>query len=115
MMGSGAIFDVLKSDEVELFIYDLSYPDYFPRFIGTMKFLGVAEVLVPRFRRLIEWAHADLTFDVSGALYTHQAVGNPTSDLVLPEIGIVLLLAPFALFSIGTTFEPASEVNNAAT
>lgn len=57
MMGSGAIFDLVKSDKVvELFVDDLGYPDYFPRFLGAVKLLGVATVVAAvvtcRFRRL---------------------------------------------------------------
>lgn len=116
VMGSGAIFDLVRSDEVvTLFVDDLGYPDYFPRFVGFMKLLGVLAVIVPRFRRLTEWAYAGLTFDVIGALYSHQAVGSPTSDWLLAGVALVLVLASYALFSIQNPLNSSEDLDHAVT
>src|SRR5258705_6246417 len=47
--------------------------------LGVAKTLGVLAVVVPGFPRLREWAYAGLTFDLSGALYSHLSVGDPAS------------------------------------
>lgn len=117
MMGSGAIFDLLKSDEViELFVDDLGYPDYFPRFLGAMKLLGVATVVASvatgRFRRLAEWAYAGLTFDVIGALYSHVASATEGSNYVLVGVALVLVLGSYALFSFHRPLAQPIEVGS---
>lgn len=104
MIGSGAIFDLVKSDEdVELFVDDLGYPDYFPRFLGAAKLLGVATVVAAvvtrRFRRLAGWAYAGLTFDVIGALYPHLSSSTDGSNYVLVGVALLLVLGSYALFS----------------
>ncbi len=115
VMGSGAIFDLVKSDEVvELFVDDLGYPDYFPRFVGAMKLLGVAAVLVPRIRRLTEWAYAGLTFDVIGALYSHQAVNSPATDWLLAAVALALVIGSYALFSIRNPLHRGHQVKHAS-
>ena len=114
VMGSGAIFDLVKTDEViELFVDDLGYPDYVPRFVGAMKLLGVAAVLVPRIRRLTEWAYAGLTFDVIAAPYSHQAVNSPASDWLLAAAALALVIGSYALFSIRNPLHRGHQVNHA--
>src|SRR5687768_8501803 len=65
-----AIPDALESPEAMKFVTGLGYPDYFVRFIGIAKILGVIGILVPGFPRVTEWAYAGLFFDLFGATYS---------------------------------------------
>ena len=69
-----SIPDVLQADQAVSIFGHLGYPTYLLPFLGTAKILGVAAVLVPRFRTLKEWAYAGLVFYVTGALYSHLSV-----------------------------------------
>lgn len=89
--------DLLLADQAVSIFGHLGYPAYLLPFLGAAKMLGVAAVLVPRFRILKEWAYAGLIFDVSGALYSHLSVGDPASALAFPVIGLVLIGGSYLL------------------
>ena len=76
----------------------LGYPPYLLVFLGTAKILGVAAVLTPGMPRLKEWAFAGLTFDLTGALYSHLSVGDPASAWMPAAIGMVLMAASYVVY-----------------
>src|SRR5215472_7578850 len=63
-------------------ITHLGYPIYFLTILGVWKTLGVVAVLIPKFPLLKEWAYAGFFFAMSGAAFSHIAVGDPTKELV---------------------------------
>src|SRR6185503_20870215 len=77
LMLLSAVPDVLRIPDALLVFQHLGYPPYLLVFLGTAKMLGVAAVLVPGLPRIKEWAFAGLTFDVTGALYSHLSIGDP--------------------------------------
>ncbi len=72
-----AVPDVLRIPGALQVFAHLGYPRYLLLFLGTAKILAVAAVLVPGLPRIKEWAFAGLTFDVTGALYSHLSIGDP--------------------------------------
>jgi hypothetical protein len=86
-----AVPDVLRVPGALSVFKHLGYPSYLLLFLGTAKTLGVAAVLVPGFRRIKEWAFAGLTFDVSGALYSHLSVGDPPSAWMPAALALALI------------------------
>ena len=90
--------DVLRiPGAVEVFRH-LGYPPYLLLFLGTAKILGVATVLGPGPARLKEWAFAGLTFDVTGALYSHLSVGDPASVWMPAAIALALMAGSYIAF-----------------
>ncbi len=91
-------------------ITHLGYPVYLLTLLGIWKFLGVIVVLIPGFPLLKEWAYAGFFFVMTGALYSHAAVGDPVTSL-LPSLLLLLLtllswyLRPVARKTISTTFQ----------
>src|SRR4026209_469251 len=79
LMLLSAVPDVLRIPDALAVFRHLGYPPYLLLFLGTGKILGVAAVLIPGVPRLKEWAFAGLTFDLTGALYSHLSVGDPAS------------------------------------
>ena len=71
-------------------ITHLGYPVYFLTIIGIWKLLGVIAVLIPGFPRLKEWAYAGFFFLMSGAVFSHIAVGDPSIEL-LPSLLLLIL------------------------
>jgi len=67
----------------------LGYPVYVLTILGIWKILGVVAVLIPKFPLLKEWAYAGFVFIMSGAIFSHVAVGDPVVEL-LP--GLLLLV-----------------------
>jgi hypothetical protein len=81
-------------------IIHLGYPVYFLTLLGIAKFLGVIALLIPSFPVLKEWAYAGFFFIMSGAIFSHLAVGDAASE-IWPSL---LLLA---LTLVSWYFRPA--------
>lgn len=81
-------------------ITQLGYPIYFLTILGVWKLLGVVAVLIPKFPLLKEWAYAGFFFVMSGALFSHIAMGDPVVEL-FP--GLLLLV----LTVVSWYFRPA--------
>lgn len=59
----------------------LGYPLYFLTIHGVWKIFGLAALLIPRFPLLQEWAYAGFVFAMTGAVFSHIAVGDPVKEL----------------------------------
>ena len=73
-------------------ITHLGYPVYFLTLLGIAKFLGAVAVLVPKFPVLKEWAYAGFFFIMSGAIFSHIAVGDAANELVPSLLLLVLTM-----------------------
>lgn len=73
-------------------ITELGYPVYFLNILGAWKILGVVALLIPRFPLLKEWAYAGFFFLLTGAIYSHIAVGHSAADL-FPALLLLILTA----------------------
>jgi hypothetical protein len=91
-MLSTGIVQLLKMKEETAFVLELGYPDYFLTLLGIGKILGVVAILVPKFRVVKEWAYAGFFLTMSGALFSHIAVGNSLSELFPPLLLLVLTM-----------------------
>jgi hypothetical protein len=47
-----------------------------------LEILGVVAVLIPKFPLLKEWAYAGFFFAMSGAAFSHIAVGDPVKEIL---------------------------------
>ncbi len=80
--GNGALDSILH----------LGYPAYILLLLGVWKLLGVIVVLVPKFPLLKEWAYAGFFFIMSGAIFSHIAVGDSMIN-IFPALLLLLLTA----------------------
>jgi hypothetical protein len=71
-------------------IAHLGYPAYILTILGIWKILGVVVVLIPKFPLLKEWAYAGFFFAMSGAIFSHIAVGDPLNEM-LPALLLLIL------------------------
>ena len=69
----------------------LGYPLYLLYIIGAWKLLGVVAILIPRYGLLKEWAYAGFFFVMSGALFSHIALGDGISELA-PSIVLMIII-----------------------
>jgi DoxX-like family len=79
----------------------LGYPVYLLTILGIWKLLGVVAVLAPRIPLAKEWAYAGFFFAMSGAIYSHVAVGDPLKEIVPATVLLVLTV-------VSWYFRPAS-------
>ncbi len=98
LMVLSAIPDVRRVAGAMTVFKHLGYPPYLLLFLGTAKLLGVATVLTPGLPRLKEWAFAGLTFDLTGALYSHVSVGDPPGVWLPAAVGLVLMAGAYVAF-----------------
>ena len=68
----------------------LGYPVYLLTILGIWKFLGVVAVLIPKSPLLKEWAYAGFFFVMSGAIFSHIAVGDPMKE-IFPALLLLIL------------------------
>jgi hypothetical protein len=71
-------------------ITHLGYPIYLLTILGVWKIFGVVAVLIPKFPLLKEWAYAGFFFAMSGAAFSHIAVGDPMKELI-PSLLLLIL------------------------
>lgn len=117
LMLLSAVPDVLRIPDALMVFAHLGYPLYLLTFLGTAKILGVVVVLLPGVPRLKEWAFAGLTFDVTGALYSHLSVGDPPSRWAPAAIALILIGSAYVVHRLRQNrtsvraSHPASEAN----
>lgn len=100
MLSTGIVQLIKMKEEVAL-LTQLGYPLYFLTILGIWKILGVVAVLIPKFILLKEWAYAGFFFVMSGAVFSHLAVGD---NSFLAYFGPMLLLV---LTVLSWYFRPA--------
>ena len=105
-----AIPDVLQVEGAVSVFKHLGYPPYLLLFLGTAKLLGVAVVLAPDLRRTKEWAFAGLTFDVTGALYSHLSVGDPPRAWMPALIALMLVGSAYVAHRFRAPAERATQL-----
>ena len=71
-------------------ITHLGYPVYFLTILGIWKILGVVALLIPKFPLLKEWAYAGFFFVMSGAIFSHIAVGDSMRE-IFPSLLLLIL------------------------
>jgi len=98
LMTLSAVPDVLRVPGAIAVVSHLGYPPYLLMFLGTAKILGVAAVLVPGLPGIKEWAFAGLTFDVTGALYSHLSVGDPPAAWTPAAVALALVAASYVAY-----------------
>ncbi len=91
-MLSTAIVQLIKLKEEGEMMAHLGYPLYFLTIIGIWKILGVITVLIPKFPLLKEWAYAGFFFAMSGAIFSHLAVGDGAKELFGPSLLLLLTI-----------------------
>lgn len=89
MLSTGTVQLLRADDETEL-MSRLGYPAYVLTLLGIWKILGVVAVLIPRFPLLKEWAYAGFFFAMSGAMFSHVAVGHGAKELFGPALLLLL-------------------------
>jgi|SRR5262245_16256244 len=115
LMLLSAVPDVLRIPDALVVFRHLGYPPYLLVFLGTAKILGVVAVLLPGLPRIKEWAFAGLTFDVTGALYSHLSVGDPPSTWTPAAVALTLVGGSYLAYRVRTrdlvskTSEPVSD------
>jgi uncharacterized membrane protein YphA (DoxX/SURF4 family) len=84
-------------------IMHLGYPVYLLTLLGIWKIVGVLALFVPKFPLVKEWAYAGFFFVMSGAIFSHVAIGDSVSE-IFPSL-LLLILAVISWY-----FRPADRI-----
>lgn len=90
MVSTGIVQFIKMKEEVEKTSLHLGYPTYFLTIIAVWKLLGVVAILIPKFPLVKEWAYAGFFFVMSGAIFSHIAMGDEAKEFLGPTLLIVL-------------------------
>src|SRR5678810_605214 len=71
-------------------ITHLGYPVYLLTLLAVWKILGVMALLIPKYPLLKEWAYAGFFFIMSGAIFSHIAIGDGINE-ILPSLLLLVL------------------------
>ena len=96
MFSTGVVQLIATKEEVDLMTH-LGYPLYFLQIIGVWKLLGVVAVLIPKYPLLKEWTYAGFFFAMTGAIYSHVALGDGPVDSFGPTLLLVLTVLSWYL------------------
>ncbi len=91
-MISTGIVQIIHMDEEVQKMNTLGYPTYFLTIIGVWKILGVIAVLIPKFPLVKEWAYAGFFFTMTGAIFSHLAVGDAAVEYFGPTLLLILTI-----------------------
>src|SRR3954466_1745021 len=94
-MTASGFANLLRAPNVVEVAARLGYPVYIATILGAWKLLGVLAIGtagIHKLPRLREWAYAGFFFDLSGAIISHVAAGDPFASS----------LPAAALFGLGT-------------
>lgn len=91
-MLSTGIVQLIKMKEEVVLMDHLGYPLYILTILGIWKILGVIAVLIPRYPLLKEWAYAGFFFAMSGAVFSHFAVGDAAKEFFGPVLLLILMV-----------------------
>jgi uncharacterized membrane protein YphA (DoxX/SURF4 family) len=89
-MVSTGIVQLMKIKEEVDMMNHLGYPIYFLTILGIWKILGAIAVLTPKFPTLKEWAYAGFFFTMSGAIFSHAALGDGAMEYFGPTLLLLL-------------------------
>jgi hypothetical protein len=91
MLSSGIVQLLRVEGEIEFITTGLGYPLYFLTILGVWKVLGIVALFVPKLPLLKEWAYAGFFFAMSGALFSHIAMGHSLVEMAGPLLLLVLI------------------------
>jgi hypothetical protein len=98
LMLFSAISSLMNNPDGVAMMQHLGYGPHVIKFISVAKILGVIVLLVPGYPRLKEWAYAGFVIDLTGAIYSFIAVGDPASSWMFLIIGLLLIAGSYIFY-----------------
>lgn len=73
----------------------LGYPVYLLDINGVAKIIGAACLIQTKFKTIKEWAYAGYTISFICAAWSHAAVGDPVSNMIMPVVIMAVFLTSY--------------------
>ena len=101
LLGAGflmsGLMDLTHGGPIDQVMTHLGYPLHVATLLGIWKILGALAIVAPGVPRLKEWAYAGVAFDLSGAVWSHIAVGDGPSEWMAPVLLLAIAFTSWAL------------------
>jgi hypothetical protein len=94
---SGSVAYLTRAEPALAGMAALGYPAYFVTILGIWKGLGGMTILAPGLPLLKEWAYAGIAFDLTGAAWSHVAMGDPLAKAIIPLVILAVAGASWVL------------------
>lgn len=111
MLSTGVVQLLRVEQEVDK-MTQLGYAKYVLLLLGIWKILGVIAIVLPGFRLLKEWAYAGFFFAMSGAVFSHIAVGDDMKELFGPLLLLILTVVSWYSRPENRRLMPAGDRTN---
>jgi hypothetical protein len=98
LMLSSVVGSFMDGPDSVKFAQHLGYPLSIFKFLAVAKLLGIIAILIPGNPRLKEWAYAGFTFDLTGAIFSGLAVGDPIVEWLPVFIGLILIFGSYITY-----------------
>ncbi len=91
------------------FMNGLGYPAYVMTILGVWKLLGVIAILLPGTKLVKEWAYAGFFFAMTGAIFSHIAMGEAVSKMFPALLLLMLTIVSWSFRPAGRKFILANQ------
>lgn len=98
LMLFSAISSFIPNPQGAEFAKHIGFPLSIFKFLAVAKILGVIAILVPGNPRLKEWAYAGFTFDLTGAVFSGLAVGDPIVGWIPVIVGLLFIFGSYITY-----------------
>lgn len=94
---AGGLGNFVHAEPAVESITALGYPEYVLTILGFWKVLGAIVLVAPGLPRVKEWAYVGIALNLTGAAFSHVAVGDPAWKVIAPLVLLGLAGASWAL------------------
>lgn len=94
---SGAVWNLMTIEWVEVQLEHLGYPDYFAQILGVAHVAAAVVIAAPGFPLVKEWAYAGVVLMWTGAVASHLALGDGLQSWGPPLMFAVLAVVSWTL------------------
>ncbi|MFL5787848.1 MAG: DoxX family protein [Flavisolibacter sp.] len=110
-MIAGGVQQVFHAKTFDDMMVHLGYPLYFLYILGIWKILGTIAILIPSFNLLKEWAYAGFFFAMSGAVFSHLALGDPINETAPSLVLLILTILSWYFRPVNRRMISLSQLN----
>ena len=91
-MVSTSVVQLLQLEDEVQRMSEMGYPKYVMTLVGIWKLVGVIAILIPKFQIQKEWAYAGFFFLMTGAIFSHIAIGDELIEFFGPTLLLILTI-----------------------
>lgn len=96
-MAGSATMKLTRAEPLVQGMEHLGFPSYMMTILGVWYAGAAIALLIPAMPRIKEWAYAGITFALTGAVFSHLAMGDPVAQWAPLPVLLLLTAASYVL------------------